>query len=246
MGKITAYFSTDNKPFFRHVHRGLSAHPNIELRTGPAEELSTLELMQRWHPDVALLDPVAFRDDVPGTVERISACSAATKLLFFYEDCNQETVVHCLKHGVSGCLATACTSAEVLRAIQAVHDGEFWAPRKTMMQAFQQLRTGKRETDGHAGLRAHLSPRECEIVDWMRRGMSNKEIGRVLNISDMTVKTHVHNIFHKLEISGRVRLLGSINVVHARARAALKTSILMDEGAVIVRPPVKPPGSHAR
>ena len=47
-----------------------------------------------------------------------------------------------------------------------------------------------------------------QIVDWMRHGMSNKEIARKLGISDMTVKTHVHNIFHKLEISGRVRLLG--------------------------------------
>jgi hypothetical protein len=42
----------------------------------------------------------------------------------------------------------------------------------------------------------------------MRRGMSNKEIGRRLGISDMTVKTHAHNIFHKLEISGRMHLFG--------------------------------------
>jgi hypothetical protein len=42
----------------------------------------------------------------------------------------------------------------------------------------------------------------------MRRGMTNKEIGRRLGISDMTVKTHAHNIFHKLEISGRRHLFG--------------------------------------
>lgn len=41
-----------------------------------------------------------------------------------------------------------------------------------------------------------------------RKGMTNKEIARVLGISDMTVKTHAHNIFHKLEVSGR-RLLPS-------------------------------------
>ena len=53
-----------------------------------------------------------------------------------------------------------------------------------------------------------LSRREREIVGWMRKGMTNKEIARVLGISDMTVKTHAHNIFHKLEVSGR-RLLGA-------------------------------------
>jgi hypothetical protein len=42
----------------------------------------------------------------------------------------------------------------------------------------------------------------------MRCGMTNKEIGRRLGISDMTVKTHAHNIFHKLDISGRMHLCG--------------------------------------
>ena len=53
-----------------------------------------------------------------------------------------------------------------------------------------------------------LTAREREIVQWMRTGMSNKEIARELGISDMTVKTHAHNIFNKLEVSGRLRLFG--------------------------------------
>jgi len=57
-----------------------------------------------------------------------------------------------------------------------------------------------------------LSKREREIVEWMRKGMTNKQIARVLGISDMTVKTHAHNIFHKLEVCGR-RVLGALPVL---------------------------------
>jgi len=47
--------------------------------------------------------------------------------------------------------------------------------------------------------------------------MTNKEIGRRLGISDMTVKTHAHNIFHKLEISGRMHLFGLSNAREIQA-----------------------------
>jgi DNA-binding CsgD family transcriptional regulator len=102
------------------------------------------------------------------------------------------------------------TSAQdVLCAIRAVQAGELWAARKIVSQAYQQLLAAQEPALENAKERgAQLSPRQLEIVLWMRRGMTNKEIGRRLGISDMTVKTHAHNIFHKLEISGRMHLFG--------------------------------------
>jgi DNA-binding CsgD family transcriptional regulator len=69
------------------------------------------------------------------------------------------------------------------------------------------------ETPGHERMTVELSAREQQIVVWMRRGMTNKEIARELGISDTTVKTHAHNIFHKMNISGRVRLLQKLQNV---------------------------------
>ena len=48
-----------------------------------------------------------------------------------------------------------------------------------------------------------LTPRECEILDHLAKGASNKEIARALDVSPNTIKTHVASLFLKLEVSGR-------------------------------------------
>jgi len=113
-----------------------------------------------------------------------------------------------LRCGGAGCLARTCTAPDLIRAVLAVHRGELWASRKVLADVLQLMRItvpAGPSDEPHAG----LSRREREIVGWMRQGMTNKQIGRVLGISDMTVKTHAHNIFHKLEVSGR-RVLGAV------------------------------------
>ena len=52
-----------------------------------------------------------------------------------------------------------------------------------------------------------ISPRECEIIELISQGMSNKEIASFLNVSFTTVRTHVYNIFKKVEVGSRVDLL---------------------------------------
>jgi DNA-binding CsgD family transcriptional regulator len=56
-------------------------------------------------------------------------------------------------------------------------------------------------------MRANLTDREQEIVNWVMQGMTNKEIATKLGISEKTVKTHLGNIFSKLKISRRLQLL---------------------------------------
>jgi DNA-binding NarL/FixJ family response regulator len=99
----------------------------------------------------------------------------------------------------------------LIRAIQVVHQGELWASRRALADVLRQLRVPMGALGAEESEPA-LSKREREIVEWMRKGMTNKEIARALGISDMTVKTHAHNIFHKLEVSGR-RLLGTVSLL---------------------------------
>jgi len=101
---------------------------------------------------------------------------------------------------------------QCLHAIRAVHAGEFWVGRKVLGDILAGLLTPEHQAqESPDEVRDRLSDRECEIVFWMQQGMTNKEIGRRLAISDMTVKTHVHNIFHKLKVSGRLRLFQQIS-----------------------------------
>jgi two-component system nitrate/nitrite response regulator NarL len=90
----------------------------------------------------------------------------------------------------------------VLRAVQAVLDGEGVVPRAMLPQLFRRLLDmGDRATDAPLN---RLSPREREVLALLGRGWSNAQIGRELYISPHTVRTHVQNILQKLEMHSKL------------------------------------------
>jgi len=195
-------------PVYR-LRAALMSKGDVALVGDAFTESDAVRLAREWHPDVLLLDATSFNANDVGTLIRVHASSPSTKVLVFSAAFTEQFVLRALRHGASGCLRLGTSAQDVLSAIRAVQAGELWAARKIVSQAYQQLLAAQEspiETGKERG--AQLSPRQLEIVSWMRCGMTNKEIGRRLGISDMTVKTHAHNIFHKLEISGRMHLFG--------------------------------------
>ena len=207
MEQRTLLLATPDPGLFERIDRQLCGDVRIALLPHVRNETEALALVRDRHPDVALLDFGAFAETALVLVDRIAATHPQTRSLLFAAAWTEQAIVRALQGGSCGCVQIDGRRSELLDAIEAVSRGEIWVSRRTLATAFRQLlRTSTRGDP--AALQRRLSKREREIVDWMRHGMSNKEIARKLGISDMTVKTHVHNIFHKLEISGRVRLLG--------------------------------------
>ena len=105
-----------------------------------------------------------------------------------------------------GCLSYSRVEQDLLKAVLAIARGEMWFSRSELAEMLRERPEGAVVTDLERLILQVLTSREIEIVQWIMRGKTNKEIGRRLAISDMTVKTHVHNIFRKLKVSGRMRL----------------------------------------
>jgi DNA-binding NarL/FixJ family response regulator len=87
-----------------------------------------------------------------------------------------------------------------------VHQGELWADTSTMTQVVESLSRkyrGEKESEKN---KKDLSQREREVVCLVASGHRNKEIADKLFISEQTVKTHLSNIFQKLEINDRLEL----------------------------------------
>jgi DNA-binding NarL/FixJ family response regulator len=94
------------------------------------------------------------------------------------------------------------------RAVRAVHEGQIWFGRADLMQALRRqigaMPAGLQFEPEHDAL---LTVREREILELIGRAMSNKEIARQLKISAATVKTHLHHVYVKLQMSGRYKAL---------------------------------------
>jgi len=104
------------------------------------------------------------------------------------------------------------TDEDVYRAISAGAQGYLLknTPQEEMVEAIRTVSTGKRYVPSHIAahlaervMRSELTAREIEILTMLAKGLTNKEIGRVLNISDNTVRNHVVNIIEKLDVSDR-------------------------------------------
>jgi DNA-binding NarL/FixJ family response regulator len=112
-----------------------------------------------------------------------------------------------LQRGARGYISRNAPIAELLHAIRAVSRGEVWIGRKEMASVLDVLLTRlERRTNACGKFAERLSDRESQIADAVRLGLTNKEIGRKLRISPTTVKTHLENIFHKLNVTHRVQL----------------------------------------
>jgi len=115
-----------------------------------------------------------------------------------------------LEHGARGLLPASDIAAQGLRAIHAVHAGEIWGSRALLSRMVQG--SIKQTTLVHAHEKSSLSltHRESEIAALLRSGASNKQIAAQLRISDKTVKTHLQNIFGKMQIHRRQHILPAL------------------------------------
>lgn len=123
--------------------------------------------------------------------------------LCFYRQPDVAALRQCAARGASACLDKQPTVDELVHAIEAAKSGLFATDRLLLARA---LAAERRAPAPLAGL-SHLTERQREIVHWASMGLSNKQIGRRLGISPETVKSHLHQIFAREGISGRVALL---------------------------------------
>jgi DNA-binding NarL/FixJ family response regulator len=207
---ISTLLATSSPALFERAVRSLRRQRDIALHPQPVSVAEALTIVRVRAFDVVMIDAEPYTESALEALNAICTLSPSTRLLLLRADWTEQLVVHVLRCGGAGCLPTDFRPLVLHRAIRAVDAGDYWTSRSAVASAFRPLSLPAPALQSpDFGSRGHLSPREREIVDWMRTGMSNKEIARKLGISDMTVKTHAHNIFNKLEVSGRLRLFGS-------------------------------------
>jgi len=230
---ISVLLATPDKGLFERMRMLLLARPEVRYIPRFVEDGDVLAAVHRKPPDVLLVDGAGFGYRAIRLIQRVAALDLATRSLLLHREASEFRLSHVLQCGGAGCLPIASSAYELIQAIVVVHSGELWASRKALADVLRQLQVPT-TAPCPVGSEAMLSKREREIVEWMREGMTNKEIARKLGISDMTVKTHAQNIFHKLEVSGRRRLFGLGNQTGHAAIA------FTEEPAAASRVPIEP------
>lgn len=170
----------------------------------------TSTLVQTWTclrafpTDVLLLDSRLLGTGGWTELEHVHRGFPATRVLLLTDSCNLDPLTDAVRCGAKGWLAIGCDVEDYLKAVRAVAAGELWIKRKLVAMLLDEFMREERAAE-HFGLVVYdcVTEREREIIHYVVRGMTNKEIAQRLDISDKTVKAHLSTIFVKLGIHRR-------------------------------------------
>jgi DNA-binding NarL/FixJ family response regulator len=196
----------DDHPLFRDGLRTLLASvPDAELVGEATTGEEAVSLAARLQPDVVLMDvqmPGMGGIEATRRIARDSAHAHVLVVTMFEDD---GTIFQAMRAGARGYVLKGANYAEMLRAIRAVGTGEaIFSPKIAvrLMDFFSSIRPTTLPQ-----VFPELSDREREILDLIAQGHKNTDIANRLFLSPKTVRNHVSNILHKLQVTDRTQAI---------------------------------------
>ena len=144
-----------------------------------------------------------LRDDLLTELRQLSLAGSILSLLGIY-NVKPETHIEeeALPLGVHGFFYENDSADSVIKGVEAIFNGEYWIPRKIMTECFLHL---KRPLPYERKNGSLLTDRESEILHYVSEGATNDAIATKLCISPHTVRTHLYNIFKKINVTNRMK-----------------------------------------
>lgn len=208
---VISVLLVDDHPVVRQGLRALLEVQDGIVVAGEAGDGPTaVSLATSLRPDIVLLDLKLPGMDGIAVLRELHARGATARVLVLTSGNDPTKVSLALRSGASGFLYKDVDPDALVRAIRAVNDGNMLlAPGAagTLVPPGAMAGDGgwvPGRSPGWGGLGA-LTTREREVLDQIARGLSNREIARLLQVSEKTVKTHVSSVLAKLGVQDRTQ-----------------------------------------
>ena len=196
----------DDHPIVREgIKSALSKRKNISIVGEAATGEEAMVKARKLSPDVILMDI-----NMPGmsgleTSRRLRKSVPDSKILALTMHENREYVLEMTQLGARGYVFKDSSPSELLRAIEAVHSGEFFFSPRASQQLLKSFLKGEPRTDSQASV--DLSKREKDVLQLITEGFKTKEIARFLGVTDRTVETYRHRLMTKLSVHSVAALI---------------------------------------
>jgi two-component system nitrate/nitrite response regulator NarL len=201
--RITVVVADDHPLYRTGMVDVIEARDDLELLAACAGGTEALEKIRALQPDAALLD-LRMRDlDGLAVLEELVSIRSKTRVIFLsaYED--GESVHGALTTGAAGYLTKETDRDEICDAIVAAVGGEI-VVSPTLPGALVGFLRGRTEMP-----QTKLGHREREVMRLTADGYSSAEIATALGIAPTTVKTHLHRVYSKLEVTDRASMVAA-------------------------------------
>jgi len=157
--------------------------------------------------DILVADHATATTFPPHFLPDVLRVAPEMKIVLLGMEEDSEIFLQAVRSGISGYLLGDATAEETLGAIRRVAQGEAVCPPRLCRHLFQfvarQAQHGSLVLNQRICAKLGLTPRQQQLVAFLARGMTNKEIAASLNLSEFTVKNHVHRIMRQLNADSR-------------------------------------------
>lgn len=201
--KIHVVIADDHTLFREGLAGIISGTEDFEVvgQAGTMEE--AVQLARDLLPDIILLDI-----DMPGggleAARMVAEELPVTRIVILTSSEEDDHLIHALKIGARAYILKGVAARELIRILRAVWAGESYVPPMLAASLLLEMREAHSQQTQSRSPLDELTSRERQILEGLAAGLSNKEIGEQLFLSEKTVKHYMTNILQKLQVRNRV------------------------------------------
>lgn len=169
----------------------VNTQPDMEIIGEASDGKQVVELYEKLKPDLVLMDTrMPIKDGIEASLD-IRKRHPQARILMLTAFDGDADIRRALNAGAQGYVLKSSTGEKLIPALRAVAQGQQWVPKEILARL-----DSKKSFE-------QLTPREVEILKELAKGLANKQIAEVFNITEHTVKGHLKNILAKLRVADR-------------------------------------------
>ena len=166
-----------------------------------------VNMVKKYQPDVVLVDMNMPDKNGLQAIHEIQKLNLGVKVIALSAYDDADLIFRAMKVGARGYVLKTMASAQLICAIEEVISGKIYLPSALSLRFFEYFQKSVKEEEENTDekLLSSLTQREEEVLDLLSQGFGYNEVSSKLYISNTTVKTHVNNIFQKLQVKDRTQ-----------------------------------------
>jgi NarL family two-component system response regulator LiaR len=194
---------TDDDPLVRRLIRDTLQADNMTVIAEATTGREAVELALFYRPDVVVMDYMMPEMDGIEATRKLHEQDSSIRVILLTGAGDVALGLRGLRAGAAGYLSKDMELSSLPRALRGALDGEAAISRQLAMQLVEHYRTAPTGGMGLRPVRSHLTDREWEVLDLLTGGATTDDIARLLVLSNETVRSHLKNLYRKLEVRSR-------------------------------------------